>query len=280
MVAKNLTFHLYHAGIRWAAPGTTGRPMTLTAPSYRVRFAKTPEDLRAAQRLRYSVFVAELGGDGPLVDHNAACETDNYDDHASHLLLEDLARPSDPVVGVYRLMSERQARAAGGFSSQAEYDLSSLSDGTRQILELGRSCLHPRYRGGAGMLHLWSALARHVQDSGIDLLFGVASFHGTDPEKFAAPLAYLRDFHLAPSQIRPRAIGPGAVPMPTYAVTDRKAALREVPPLIKAYLRLGGVVGEGACVDKEFNTTDVCMILDTAQMSAAQTARYRDGAPK
>lgn len=278
MVAKNLTSHVYHDVNRWALPGTTGRAMIMTAPSYRVRFAETPDDVCAAQRLRYSVFVTELGGDGPLVDHEAARETDIYDDHASHLLLEDLARPADPVVGVYRLMNQTQALAAGGFSSRAEYDLSSLSKGNRQLLELGRSCLHPRYRGGAGMVHLWSALARHVQDSGTDLLFGVASFHGTDPEKLAAPLAYLRAFHLAPPQIRPRAIGPGAVPMPTQAIADRKSALREVPPLIKAYLRLGGVVGEGACVDKAFNTTDVCMILDTAQIPSTQMARYRDGA--
>lgn len=248
--------------------------MTPTAPSFRVRFATTPDDLRAAQRLRYGVFVAELGGDGPLVDHRAGCEADIFDAHASHLLLEDTTRASDPVIGVYRLMNRAQAQAAGGFSSRSEYDLSPLLDSNRQLLELGRSCLHPLYRGGAAMLHLWFALARHVQATGTDLLFGVASFHGTDPAPLAAPLAYLRAHHLAPEPVRTRAIGPGAVPMPIQDATDRKTALRDVPALIKAYLRLGGVVGEGACIDRAFNTTDVCMILDTARMTAAQTARF------
>ena len=55
---------------------------------------------------------------------------------------------------------------------------------------------------------------------------------------------------------------------------DRRKAMVEVPALIKAYLRLGGFVGEGAFIDHAFNTTDVCLILDTARMNERQRRIY------
>jgi len=61
---------------------------------------------------------------------------------------------------------------------------------------------------------------------------------------------------------------------------DRRAAMLQVPPLIKAYLRLGGHVGEGAYVDHAFNTTDVCLIMDTARLSPTQRAIYSKGAAR
>ena len=59
---------------------------------------------------------------------------------------------------------------------------------------------------------------------------------------------------------------------------DRVTAMRDVPPLIKAYLKIGGFVGDGAFVDHAFNTTDVCLILDTERLNASQKALYDRGA--
>ena len=251
--------------------------MTQALPQFRTRLASSPADLRAAQHLRYRVFVDELGAAGPHVDHCTATEADAFDAHSDHLMLEDLSRPRDRVVGVYRVMTAAQARDAGGFSAAAEFDLTPLLTSGRPLLELGRSCLLPDYRGGPAMMHLFAGLARHAANTPGVLLFGLASFHGTDAGALAAPLAYLRQHHLAPVALRPRPRGPGAVPLPTGGAPDRKAALRAVPPLIKAYLRLGGVVGDGACIDAGFNTTDVCMILDTAAMTGEQRARFAPG---
>ena len=249
--------------------------MTQASPEFRTRLARTPEDLQAALHLRYRVFVAELGASGPLVDHGAGIEVEARDRFADHLLLEDLSRPDAPVVGVYRLMSQAQAASAGGFATAAEFDLSPLVATGRPLLELGRSCLLAEYRGGPAMVHLFAALAQMLADAPRTILFGVASFPGTDVAALAAPLAHLRAQHLAPDDMRPRAIGPGARAMPHGAADDRKGALRQTPALIKAYLRLGGVVGEGACIDRAFNTTDVCMILDPEAMTADQRARLR-----
>jgi putative hemolysin len=253
--------------------------MTVMEPAFELRLAASEEETRAAQRLRYDVFVRELGGDGPLVDHAQGLERDRFDAHADHLLLLDrnrAARGLSPVVGVYRLMREEQARAAGGFYSASEYDLGPLLKSGRRLLELGRSCLHPDYRGGAAMMHLWSGLADYVQRHAIELMFGVASFHGTDVEALAEPLSLLHARHLAPEEIRPRALAPHCrrMDMIPPEKIDRRRAMLATPALIKAYLRLGGFVGEGAFVDHAFNTTDVCLVLDTARLNPRQREIY------
>lgn len=244
------------------------------AADLHVRLAQTADDLRAAQRLRYDVFVTELGGGGAMVDHTAQLEQDDLDPFFDHLLLID--QRTDAVVGVYRLMRPEMAAKAGRYYSQSEYDLGPLLASGRRILELGRSCVHPDYRGGMAMYYLWSALARYVTQHHIEVLFGVASFHGTDMDALAQPLSLLHHRHLAPPELRVRAIEKSFQNMALIddAHLDRRAAMVQIPSLIKAYLRLGGCVGEGAYVDHAFNTIDVCLIMDTNQMSTRQTRIY------
>lgn len=244
------------------------------AADFEVRLATTDDDIRAAQRLRYDVFVTELGGGGPLVDHTLKLEQDALDPFYDHLLLID--RPTKRVVGVYRLMRPEQAQKAGRYYCAAEYDLAPLIGSGRRILELGRSCLHPDFRGGMGMHQLWTALGHYVSQHRIEILFGVASFHGTDIDALAQPLSLLHHRHLAPPSLRVRARAEAyqAMNLIAEAALDRKAAMMQIPSLIKAYLRLGGCVGEGAFVDHAFNTTDVCLIMDTAQLSDRQARIY------
>ncbi len=248
-------------------------------PHFVLRLAASPRDLMAAQRLRYRVFVEELGGDGALVDHDAQLERDAFDAVFDHLLLIDTRRDAgalDDVVGVYRVLPGDRAAAHGRFYSEDEYDLTPLRTSGRKLLELGRSCVHAEYRGGTAMLQLWNGLAEYVLDRGIEVMFGVASFHGTDLDALAQPLAYLNHNHLAPPALRVRAIGPQRAEMDLMPADqiDRKLAMLATPALIKAYLRLGGFVGEGAWVDTVFNTTDVCLVMDTGAMSARHRAFY------
>jgi putative hemolysin len=253
--------------------------MTPADPHYSVRLAVTERDLRAAQRLRYEVFVAELGGDGPLVDHAARLERDDFDPLFDHLMLIDSRRDPaalEDVVGVYRLLPGDRLAPGARFYSDGEYDLTPLRRSGRRLLELGRSCVHPAHRGGTAMFHLWNALADYVLERSIEVLFGVASFHGTDPGALAMPLSWLHHHHLAPEPLRVQARPAGFQRMDLVppAVLDRKAAMVATPALIKAYLRLGGFVGEGAWIDRAFNTTDVCLVMDTARMSARHRAYY------
>lgn len=256
--------------------------MLTDTPHLSLRLARTDADLRAAQRLRYAVFIEELGGDGALVDHDARLERDRFDPFFDHLVLVDDRRDAqalDHVVGVYRIMTEDGAKAAGQFYSEDEYDLSVLKNSGRRLLELGRSCVHPDVRGGPAMWILWSGLADYVLSRDIEILFGVASFHGTDVDRLAAPLSLLHHRHLAPPDLRPRARTEVFQPMNLLPEKDVDAAtaMKAVPALIKSYLRLGGYVGEGAFIDRAFNTTDVCLVLDTARMSERQKTLLTEG---
>jgi len=245
---------------------------------FTVRLARDEADLLAAQRLRYEVFVAELGGDGPLVDHEARLERDRFDTYFDHLLLADESRGGE-IVGVYRVLRDDQAAKAGQFYSEDEYDIGVLRSSGRRVMELGRSCLAEGYRGGAAMYHLWNGLARYVAEHEIEILFGVASFHGTDLNDLAQPLSLLYHRHLAPDALRVRAVPEHFEPlnlMPEEKI-DRLAAMLQVPALIKAYLRLGGFVGDGAFIDHTFNTTDVCLVMDTERLNARQKAIYSKG---
>ncbi|SFR48776.1 GNAT family N-acetyltransferase [Litoreibacter janthinus] len=243
--------------------------MTQAPPQFETRLARSETDLLALQHLRYTVFVEELGGAGAGVDHAAKLERDAFDPHFDHLMLIDNARPegAGQVVGAYRLMRCEALPDAMPFYSEGEYDISPLRTSGRRLLELGRSCLHRDYRGGAAMFHLWQALSDYVAEHRIEILFGVASFHGTDVGKVAQSLSYLHHAHLAPPELRPRAKVYQRMNLVDPDEIDRPKAMKDTPALIKAYLRLGGVVGDGAFIDREFNTIDVCLVMDAARMS-------------
>jgi L-ornithine Nalpha-acyltransferase len=242
-----------------------------------VRLARSDRDLRAAQRLRYQVFVQELGARGPGVDHQARLERDHFDPHVDHLLLIDSRRDPDTmqdVVGAYRLLPPERVAGAGGYYSQAEFDLTELVSSGRRLLELGRSCVHPDVRGGASMFLLWNGLAEYVLERRIEVMFGAASFHGTDAAELAQSLSWLHRNHRAPEGLRVFArpehrIGMDLLPQDQI---NKTAALAGIPALIKAYLRLGGHVGDSAWLDRDFNTIDVCLVMDTARMSV----KHRD----
>lgn len=256
--------------------------MELAAENLTLRLAQNADELRAAQRLRYEVFVEELGGDGALVDHDNRLEKDEFDTVCDHLLLFD-GTAGDlnelPVVGAYRLLTAEKADEFGRFYSEGEYDLTLLKQSGRRILELGRSCVSRAHRRGAALQLLWSGLADYVQQREIEVLFGVASLHGTDVPKLANALSHLYHAFLAPPELRVRAVDGAYQPMDLVRrdEIDRVSAMRDVPPLIKSYLRLGGFVGDGAFVDHDFNTTDVCLVMDTARMNAQVAGRYVSG---
>ncbi|WP_209596246.1 GNAT family N-acyltransferase [Ruegeria sp. HKCCSP351] len=245
-----------------------------TGPSFTVKLAETEADLQAAQRLRYDVFVRELGGGGEMVDHDAGLEKDRFDPYFDHMLAYD--DHTGEIIGVYRMLPGERAAELGQFYSEDEYDLTVLKNSGRKLLELGRSCLHPDYRGGTAMFHLWNGLAVYVAERDIEVLFGVASFHGTDVATLAQPLSMLYHNHLAPPELRVRAQPDvfQSMNLVKPEALDRRAAMVQVPALIKAYLRLGGFVGEGAFIDHTFNTTDVCLILDTTRMNERQRRIY------
>jgi putative hemolysin len=107
-------------------------------------------------------------------------------------------------------------------------------------------------------------------------MFGCASLPGTDPDALAAPLSYLYYHHLAPPALRARALPERFVDMRRLdpAALDPTRTLAALPPLIKGYLRLGGFVGDGAVIDQQFNTTDVCIVVKTDLVAEKYSRHY------
>ena len=254
--------------------------MQIDLSRYRVKLAETEAEREAAQRLRYRVFVEEMGAHASPEEAAERREWDDFDPYFDHLILLSLdpaiADPLDRVVGVYRLMRSEVAEAGPGFYGASEYDLSPIAGAGRASVELGRSCVAPEHRGGPAMHLLWNGLASYVLEREIELLFGVASFHGTDPAPLAEALAYLHHEHLAPPDLRVRAQPAHYLDMNLMqrAEIDAPRALQAIPALIKAYLRLGGFVGDGAVLDHQFNTTDVCIVVKTELITEKYYRHY------
>ncbi|MFN4087626.1 MAG: GNAT family N-acetyltransferase [Alphaproteobacteria bacterium] len=243
-----------------------------------VRLAATPAEVEAAQALRYRVFYEEMEAHASADTAASRRDADQFDEHCEHLLVIDHALGAGPeaVVGTYRFLRRSRAARIGRFYSQDEYNIRRLLQGHDEIMEVGRSCVDMRYRRHQTMQLLWRGIAQYVQHHGITLMFGCASFHGTDPDEHALPLSYLYYERMAPLGFRPKAVRERYVPMrrlPQHAV-DPKAAVAALPPLIKGYLRLGGFVGDGAVIDEQFNTTDVCVVVKTDWVTGKYIRRY------
>jgi len=259
-------------------------PVLSTSSALEVRVAQTPEEVEAAQRLRYRVFYEEMSATPSPEMQAQRRDFDRFDERCDHLLVVDRAitdqdgRPS--VVGTYRLMRDEEAVRAGGFYSAGEYDLTpmlkGLPPGTRH-LELGRSCILKDYRTKPGTMQLlWRGVMGYVARYNIDLMFGCASLAGTDADELAVPLSYLYHFHLLPPELRVRARAELFVEMnrlPKTAIAP-KEALRALPPLIKGYARAGALIGDGAVIDPQFGTTDVFIYLPVENIDRRYRSRF------
>lgn len=237
----------------------------LTSGSLEVRLADGAADIAASQALRFAVFYEERSA---IADAEMAAmkrDIDAFDAVADHLLVvdHDRGQGADGIVATYRLLRREAAAKAGRFYTSGEYDISMLVAEEGEILELGRSCVHADYRSKHVIDLLWRGIAAYVFRHDIKTMFGCASLPGTDVDALALPLSYLYHNHLAPENIRPVALPDLRAEMnrmPAEAI-DRRRGFMSVPPLVKGYLRLGGFVGDGAVVDHQFNTTDVCIVV-------------------
>lgn len=243
-----------------------------------VRLAESESDIDAVQALRFRIFYERLGAQ-PLPEMaRRRRDVDHLDDGCDHLLVLDHSRGAgaEATVGTYRLIRRNMAAQLGGFYSASEFDISSVMRYPGEILELGRSCVDPAYRQRPAMHLLWSGIAAYVFHYNIGLMFGCASLPGTDADALAMPLSYLYHHYRAPPALRPRARAERYVEMCRLDLCgiDTARAVAALPPLIKGYLRLGGFVGDGAVIDQQFNTTDVCILVKTDLVTEKYTRHY------
>jgi putative hemolysin len=235
---------------------------------YSVAFARGNDEIRAAQRLRWRVFAEELGARlsarDPGVDH------DLFDPYCEHLVVRD--DTDGEVVGTYRILSPTAARRVGGYYAENEFDLIRLRDLRGQMVEIGRSCIHPDHRSGPVIALLWAGLARYMLASGHRYLIGCASMGLADGGHGAASVfERLRARSLAPVEYRvfPR----NCLPLDELE-TGRPV---DAPPLIRGYLRAGAwICGEPAW-DPDFNTADFFLFLPLARLNARHARHFFGG---
>lgn len=256
----------------------------LKAGTLEVFVAGREEDIVASQELRYRVFFEEMGAPPTPETAKTRRDRDEFDAVCDHMLVVDHQPDGNhKVVGTYRLLRREGMRKIGRFYTQGEYDIGAVLSYPGGILEVGRSCVDPQFRNRAVMQLLWRGIGAYVAKFDIALMFGCASFHGTDPDAHAMALSYLHHYHLAPPELRPVALKERYVEMNRMAkdAVDVKAAFAELPALIKGYLRLNGYIGAGAVIDPEYNTTDVSIVVKTDRVTGKYAQRYgKDLSPK
>jgi len=251
-----------------------------------VRLAVDKADVRRAQALRYQVFYEEMAARASTITRFRRRDEDAFDAICDHLLVVDHAAsenafsafaPTSPrakwssgrrpkVVGTYRVLRQQIAERHGGFYTQGEYNIAPLVEALSpqyRFLELGRSCVLREYRNKRSVELLWHGLWTYAREHGIDVMLGCASFPGTNPDNHAMALSFLHHNAPATGKWACRAHEHLYVPMNRMdaAQVDMRSALKAMPPLIKGYLRLGAVFGDGAVIDHQFSTTDVLVIL-------------------
>lgn len=246
--------------------GATGIQQAPQQMGIKVHWAQHLDEVRAAQRLRYSVFAEEMGArlSTTLPGH----DIDLFDNFCEHLLVCD--EISGQVIGTYRVLTPVQAQRVGSTYSDTEFDLTRLRSLRDRMVELGRSCVHKDYRHGGVIMALWAALGAFMVRNKLDTMIGCASIpmlhNGVVSGDLAASIwRKVQATHLAPIEyhVRPR------LPLP---IEQLDASLEVEPPaLIKGYLRLGAKVLGPPAWDPDFNSADLPMLMRIADLPA----RYR-----
>lgn len=250
----------------------------LNIESVEVKLAETEAEVEASQRLRYKVFYEEYAAQPNEEMARERRDMNAFDAVADHLIVVDrsIEDPIDRIVGTYRMLRNDVASRHGRFYTSDEYDIQPLLDNGSNLLELGRSCVLADYRTRPVLQLLWEGIIEYMLSHDVDTMFGCASLHGTDIDALSEQLAYLHHYHLAPEDMRPKALAERYVDMNLHAAEDLDAReiFKSLPPLIKGYLRVGCTIGEGAVVDEQFNTTDVCIMLPMKEFAPRYRKHY------
>jgi len=227
---------------------------------YSALIATDAATVEAAQRLRHDVFAGELGA--TLHSTAVGMDVDEFDAYCDHLVVRH--DRSGEVVGTYRLLPPQRAIQLGRRYAESEFDMSGVSVLWEQLVEAGRSCVHPSHRTGAVINLMWAAIARYVANNGHRWLGGCASVPCADAEG----VRQLSQNHLSPEELRVKPRNP--VPR-----TESPLGQANVPPLLKGYLRLGAWVCGEPAHDPDFDCADFYVLLDLERINPRYLKRWR-----
>ena len=216
-----------------------------------ISWARHADEVLEAQRLRWKIFVEELGA--RVSTPQPGYDIDIFDPYCDHLLARDA---EGRLVGTYRVLPPHQAKRVGGLYSETEFDLTRLLHLRARLLELGRACVHREYRSGGVIMALWAGLADYMRRNDLNAMIGCSSVSMRDGGHYAASLwAQLRTRHLAPveDRVQPRL----ALPVDSL----RQDLQAQPPALLKGYLRVGARICGAPSWDPDFNTADFPLLM-------------------
>ena len=252
-----------------------------------LRQARGASEIAACQQLRFRIFYEELGARADRAATDSRKDQDRFDTICDHLVVVQTNGSPHPaainledgeLIGTYRLLRQEVAEANGGFYTQDEFDIAPLiaAHPDLRFLELGRSCVLKPFRTKPVVELLWQGIWNYVRAYDVDVMLGCASLEGTDLDAHARALSFLAHSAKAPPEWRVRALDSRFVEMNRLPIEalDPRRVLRDLPPLIKGYLRLGCYIGDGAVIDKQFNTIDVLIILPVSAINERYFAHF------
>ena len=241
--------------------------------NFTIKIAESNFEIKKAQSLRYKIFFKEKKIKKKSFKFLLQRDYDFYDKISDHLIIIDNNREiRDNVIGTYRLLRGNCAKLYRGFYTEQEFDISNLKKNfsSKDILELGRSCVHPQYRSGIILKLLWQGISNYIKMYKIKILMGCASFHGTNPSKFKDEFSLLYESYRLPEDYDVKSLQSNEISFNKNI--NHSTILNKLPPLIKGYLRAGGMVSENFYIDTEFETIDYCVIMLTEKI----VSRYQN----
>lgn len=245
---------------------------------YVARIAQTPRDLHAARALRQLAFRGATdgvldGASGGALE--GTLDGDAFDRLCTHFLVEE--RETGRLVCCFRIMTLSGGDQIDRSYSAQFYELSALRAFDGPMVEMGRFCIHPDAHDPDILRVAWAAMTVYVDENKVEMLFGCASFSGTDATKYSDAFAMLRDRHLAPKRWLPKVKAPNVFRFAARLrrKPDLKRAQLRMPPLLRTYLLMGGWVSDHAVVDRQMNTLHVFTGLEIRAIPAARKRLLR-----
>jgi len=253
--------------------------------SLETRLADNLSEIEAAQRLRYEVFCEELSAEPNAAAKSQRRECDAHDPICDHLLVIESSKGKDSkIVGTQRFYLNTATSQNARFHSQSEFDVAALANSHPEIkfMELGRSCILPKYRTKRTMELMWQGTWAYAVENTVGAMIGCASFHGNNPQEIADELQFLQRHASANESWKIMPSTRNSIDIDALVGSDLhdRAIVKKLPPLIKGYLRLGAMFSSHAVPDPAFNTIDIFVVLPVERINRRYINYYGTDASK
>ena len=233
---------------------------------YAVKLARSADEVRAAQTLRFEVFNLELN-EGLAHSYTTGLDADPFDAVCDHLLVEHV--PTGHVVGTYRLQTGTSAAKNLGYYCAQEFEFTAYEPFRNETVELGRACVHKQHRNLIVLGLLWKGIADYAKERGGRYLIGCSSLTSQSPADGASAYSQLCRKHLADTRWRTKPVA--AFDCPLDHVAEEPV---QIPKLLRAYLTIGAKICGAPALDRQFGTIDFLTLLDIEAISPEARARF------